>query len=66
MKYSVTGPDAAKFTVDEETGEVYVVKSLDCDPECEFSVTASDGDNDAQLNVKVCTVTSRASLTSPD
>ena len=53
VKYSVTGPDAAQFTVDEITGEVYVVKGLECDPQCNLSVKASDGDNDAQLNVKV-------------
>ncbi|XP_050711278.1 protocadherin Fat 4-like isoform X8 [Eriocheir sinensis] len=53
LKYSVAGENAAQFTVDEETGDVYGVEGLSCDSECVFSVTASDGTKQDQVNVKV-------------
>ncbi|XP_063841143.1 uncharacterized protein LOC135089487 isoform X2 [Scylla paramamosain] len=53
VKYSITGKAADQFTVNENTGEVFVVKGLDCNPQCEFSVNASDTVNSNRLSVTV-------------
>ena len=53
VKYSITGNNADQFTVDEDTGEVFLVKGLDCDPKCEFSVNASDTINSDEMKVTV-------------
>ncbi|XP_045128382.1 uncharacterized protein LOC123514532 isoform X6 [Portunus trituberculatus] len=53
VKYSITGDAADQFKVDEDTGDVFVVKGLDCNPKCEFNVRASDTINSNEMKVTV-------------
>lgn len=53
VKYSITGNAADQFTVDEDTGEVFVVKGSNCNPDCKFSVRASDTVSSDEMNVTV-------------